>query len=166
MLRYLIALCLTLCVAHTVFAGAPKEIHLKDGAVINGTVEAFDGERYTVRSDSLGELRIHESHIAAIVAPSATAAASPTQVTKEPGATYSPSDLSTMQQQLLGDAETLGMIQSLQNNPQIQAIINDPQLMQAIYSGDLATLQQDPRIQALMQDPTVQRIQNRALSGQ
>lgn len=166
MLRYLTALCLGICVAHTVLAGEPKEIHLKDGAVITGTVEAFDGEHYTIRSHSLGELRIHESHIAAILAPSASAGASPAPAGTQPGPTYSRGDLAAMQQQLLGDAETLGMIQSLQNNPQIQAIINDPQLMQAIYSGDLVTLQQDPRIQALMEDPTVQRIQSRALSGQ
>ncbi|KPK38543.1 MAG: hypothetical protein AMJ69_08150 [Gammaproteobacteria bacterium SG8_47] len=164
MLRYVIVLLLAFSAVQVVFAGEPKEIHLKDGAVIKGTVQAFDGERYTVQTDTLGTLHVHESHIAAIVVPSALASLKGQH--SDQGAVYSPGDLAAMQQRLLRDEELRAMIESLQANPQIQAIIDDPQLMQAIYSGDLTTLQQDPRIQSLMNDPTVQRIQSKALSAQ
>ena len=50
----------------------------------------------------------------------------------------------------------MNKILSLQDDPLMQSILSDEQLMQAIHSGNLGALMNDPKIRALMSHPTVQ----------
>jgi len=47
---------------------------------------------------------------------------------------------------------------SLQNDPQIQAILNDPAIMQAIEKGDYTSLLDNDKIKALESNPQLNQV--------
>lgn len=63
--------------------------------------------------------------------------------------------ISNMQNSLLADPESRDQVLSLQDDPQMQAILNDPATMRAVQAGDLGALMADPKLQALLQNPKV-----------
>lgn len=63
--------------------------------------------------------------------------------------------VSNMQGALLADPASREQVLSLQDDPQMQAILNDPATMRAIQSGDLGALMNDPKLRALLENPTV-----------
>jgi hypothetical protein len=63
-----------------------------------------------------------------------------------------------MQSALMADPSSRDQVMSLQDDPQMQAILNDPALMRAVQAGDVGALLADPRIQALDQNPTVRAL--------
>jgi hypothetical protein len=69
------------------------------------------------------------------------------------------SDASTpMQGALLADPASREQVMSLQDDPLVQSILNDPATMRAVQSGDLGALMANPKIQALSQNPTVRSL--------
>lgn len=63
-----------------------------------------------------------------------------------------------LRQQLLQNPDTAREVMGMQNDPNVQAILGDPETMRAVQSGDLETLLADPKIRALMNDPRVQHM--------
>jgi hypothetical protein len=144
-----------------------RAIRLMDGGVIQGEIQSFDGKQYTIKTDSLGIMRIDASEIAAIVAPSSAGVLrSPTAGFRggEEAATISPRELANLTRKMVNDDEIMVLIHALRSDPQVQAILDDQTLMQAVLAGDVETLSKDPRIKALMENPAVQKIQSKALS--
>jgi len=140
----IIGLCL---LAHGAFADV-REIVLKDGSVITGTIRSFDGKNYIIDSESLGTVSLSSGQVNTIRSPTA------------PGAnpSISHSDVIGLQQRLLNDKDVMALLQSLQNDPQIQSILSDPQLLQSVTSGDVKSLMNNPKFKALMENPTIQEI--------
>lgn len=134
------------------FAAEQREIVLKDGSVITGEVLKFDGTQYTINSSSLGTVNINNSEISTIRLPSSTPKSNPDLMT------ISPSDIGAMQQQLMTNQEIMALINSLQNDPQVQAILSDPELMQAIYAGNIEELLNNPKLKDLADNPTIKSI--------
>jgi small nuclear ribonucleoprotein (snRNP)-like protein len=143
----LIALCFW---ALSAFAEV-REIELKDGSVITGTVRSFDGNHYVIDSKSLGTISLSSGQIKTIR--SATVAGA-NQV-------ISQSDVIGLQQRLLNDKDIMALLQTLQNDPQIQSILNDPKLIQSITAGDVKSLMNNPKFKALMDNPTIREITNK-----
>ena len=56
------------------------------------------------------------------------------------------------------DPETVRLIEELQNNPSVQKILQDEELMKAIAQGNLNRVGEDPKIKALMNDKTSEKI--------
>jgi len=139
-----------LLIAHSAMAEV-REIELKDGSVITGTVRSFDGNTYVIDTNSLGTVSVNNTQIRTI---RSAADANSRQ-------SMSPSDLMNMQQQLLNDAEVMELIKALQHDPQIQAILNDPQLLKAIAAGDVQALMNNAQFKALMDNPKIQEISNK-----
>lgn len=137
------------------FAAEYREIVLKDGSVISGEVLNFDGKQYTIKSNSLGTVKLDSSQINAIRSPSGASLNSSQ-------AGFSQSDISAMQQQLLSNQDIMAMISSLQNDPQMQAILADPKIMQAIAAGDIQTLMNDPNFKQLLNNSTIKQITEKA----
>ena len=132
-----------------------REIVLKDGSVISGEVLNFDGNQYTIKSSSLGTVKLDSAQISAIRSPSGASLNSSQ-------AGFSRSDISAIQQQLLSNQDIMAMITSLQNDPQMQAILADPKIMQAIAAGDFQTLMNDPTLKQLLNNPTIKQITKEA----
>ena len=64
----------------------------------------------------------------------------------------------SLQSSITGDPGMMASILALQNDPDMQAVLSDPELMRAIQSFDLEALQNNPKIQQLMNNSTVRKI--------
>ena len=59
------------------------------------------------------------------------------------------------------DKSVMELIVSLQSNPDVQAVLNDPVIMNMIATGNIAGLQSNPKFKKLMNDRTVREIVDR-----
>jgi hypothetical protein len=62
---------------------------------------------------------------------------------------------------MLRDQDIMTMIQSLQNDPEFQKILRDPEVMRAVNAGDIPALTANPEFMKLLQNSTVQEIQKK-----
>jgi len=66
-----------------------------------------------------------------------------------------------LQQKMMNDKEIMDKIRSLENDPEFQKILEDPEVMRAVNSGDVAALMANPQFLKLMNNRTVQEITNK-----
>ena len=59
---------------------------------------------------------------------------------------------------MMSDGEVLGMIIGLQNDPDMSNILNNPQIMLYMFTGNLEELQKIPELQRLMSKPEMQQL--------
>jgi hypothetical protein len=76
-----------------------------------------------------------------------------------PAAAQKQSDaVESVQQQILADPELAAQVMELRDDPEVQGILNDPEIMDAINRGDMGALMSNPKIQRLAEDPAVQDV--------
>ena len=63
-----------------------------------------------------------------------------------------------LQAQLMGDPAKSRKVISLENDPVVRSILEDPKTMEAIRQGDLASLLSDPKVRRMMEHPTVREL--------
>ncbi len=139
-------------------------ILLNDGSQILGEVVSLKGGSYRVRTNSLGEIDLKQGDVKLIRYGNKALATAP--VTAAPAAsakvdTNSPqlaSMFQGVQQRISSDPAMMQKIQSMAQDPALQAIINDPQIQSALQSGDFASLMANPKIHQLMNHSTVKQI--------
>lgn len=136
--------------AGSAFSGEVREIELSDGSIITGEVISLSNGVYTIKSNSLGTVKLDESKIRSICAKGASSAAPDTG-----------GQVKALQEQMMGNQEIMGMVQSLQNDPDFQKIMEDPEAVKAINSGDMAALMANPGFMKLLKNQTVQDIQRK-----
>lgn len=163
----LLFVCLLAVSAH---AGEMVEIDLRDGSVIKGELVSLLNGVYTVKSPSAGLLRIPESRIRAIttviapIPPDIKRGARPNgQAAQDTDRSQalSPSrndQINAMQQSMVNDKATRDKILSLQDDPQVQKLLQDPEVLDALRSGDQSRLIGDPRIIDLLKNPAIQDV--------
>jgi hypothetical protein len=146
------SLLLFLLSAGSPMAGEIKDIELKDGSIITGEVQSLAGGVYTIRTESLGTVTIDESRVLAI---------------RPRGQAFQsrPSDISnqarSLEERMQADDEVMNKIRSLKDDPAFQSILEDPELLNAVNTGDVATLMANPKFLQLLQNPSVQDIQKK-----
>ena len=115
-----------------VSAGGITEVQLIDGSVIRGDIISSHGGVYTLKSKTCGTIKIEESKIRAIRFKNSLGvnAKERATTTDSPGA-----QVQLLQQLLMGDQEILPMILSLLNDPDIQGILEDPSIIEAVNGG-------------------------------
>jgi len=128
-------------------AGDMREIELTDGSVITGEVVSLSDGVYTVRSASLGTLRIEGSKIQAIRLEGSA-----------PSQSDSGSRVKALEDEMRSDSEIMETIRALQNDPDFQKILQDPEIMKAIQAGDIVTLMNNPQIMKLMDKQSIKDI--------
>jgi hypothetical protein len=62
---------------------------------------------------------------------------------------------------MLGDDQVMALLLTLLKDPEMQALLSDPALLEAIQAGDLAGLAANPRFLKLLDNATVKEIQKR-----
>ena len=137
--------------AVTSSAAEIKEIELTDGSIITGEVLSLSSGVYTIRTVSLGTLKIDDAKVRAI-RPQGTPSS------QQSGRT---GNVKSLQDKMLSDQEVMGMIQSLKDDPQFTKILDDPEIMNAVSTGDTAALMANPKFLQLLNNPTVRDIQQK-----
>ena len=66
--------------------------------------------------------------------------------------------ITDIQNMMMSNGEVLGMIIGLQNDPDMSAILNNPQIMLYMSTGNLEELQKIPELQRLMSKPEMQQL--------
>jgi hypothetical protein len=171
---------LFLCVGlGSAWAAELREIELRDGSVLRGEIVSLENGTYTIRSDSLGEMRISASDVRVIrFAPpdrlpapeSATAAQrehpesddinQPVEDLQHSGDLHR--QLDDVQRSLATDDSIMQIITSLHDDPDVQSVLSDPKVMQAMQTGDLPALMANPKLMELLANPKIQEIQRRS----
>lgn len=148
---FVVALSLT---AGSARAGEVREIELKDGSIITGEVVSLNNGIYTIKSGTLGSLKVEESKMNVI---------RPKSPPRGPGAAQNNTDIeaTSLQHNLMSDQEIMGMILSLQNDPDFKKLLEDPEVMKAVSEGNIAALTANPKFMKLLGNPTVQEIQKK-----
>jgi hypothetical protein len=146
---FLLSMLMTGVLAAGSAAAEIKEIELIDGSVITGEVLSLSSGVYTIRTGSLGTLKIDDAKVRAI---------------RPRGSSSSPpqaGEVKALQDKMLSDREVMSKIESLKDDPQFMKALEDPEILNAVKSGDIASLMANPRFLQLLQNPTVQDIQQK-----
>lgn len=130
-------------------AGEMQQVELHDGSVIYGEIISMEGNVLLMKSDALGTVKIDASKIRNI------------RMKIESGGEGE--GILDLRQSLMNDPKILGKIISLQDDPEVQAILQDPALMKSLDSGDMETLLSDPKVMKLLSNPIIQDILKQAL---
>jgi hypothetical protein len=69
-----------------------------------------------------------------------------------------PKQIDQMKNKIMADPQTSQLLDELQKDPNMQQILADQELMQAINKGDVSRLATDPKIQALMHNGNIGKI--------
>jgi hypothetical protein len=146
-----------------VFGGQVCEIQLVDGGVILGEIISHNDDNYVVRSNSLGVLKVKESEIQVIRFGSHPAHGSKKkEIVDDPPKGASP-EIESLQESMMNDKDVMEKVMHLQNDPQMQALLKDPEFMKAINSGDISTLMANPKFRELLNNPEIKEIQKEVL---
>jgi hypothetical protein len=62
---------------------------------------------------------------------------------------------------MMNDKEVMSKIQSLQNDPEFMKILEDPEVMKAVTSGNVSALMANPQFLKLMNNSTVRDIEQK-----
>ena len=142
------------------FAGQLSEIELVDGGVILGEIVSKTDGVYVVESRSLGTLRVKESEIRLI----RVGSAGPTKK-KIVSAPNDPagSEIESLKRSMMNNDEVMGLVMSLQKDPKMQELLQDPDIMKAVSAGDITTLMSNPKFMELLNNPKIKEIQKKTL---
>ena len=123
-------------------------IELKDGSKITGQVISMSGGVYTIHSQSVGMLKIPQSKIRAIHEENSSLSAD----------SVSGFDLNALHSRIRSDKQLQQSILNLQSDPQIQAILQDEELIKAVQGQDFEALMSNPKIIELMNNARIGEI--------
>jgi translation elongation factor EF-4 len=151
-LKFVLILVIT---SSSAYAGEVQRVELKDGSVMNAEVISMHDGVYTFKSPSLGEFSVKAKQIKSISSSSMPGSQAGTANVK----------LKQLQSTLMANPETKNLINGLQNDPDMQAVLHDPEIMKAIQHGDFTALANNPKFQKLMNNPTMKQISKRAVKG-
>lgn len=142
-------------------AGEISIIELSDGSIITGEVVSFDGNIWTIRSGAMGTLKIEAAKVVSIR--SQTTGSQAPVGGSSTGNQVNTADIQAMQQSIMANEQLMAMIMSLQNNPEVQVILQDPEVMNAINAGDMNTLMANPKFRRLMENAKIKEITKEAI---
>ena len=65
-----------------------------------------------------------------------------------------------MQKSMMNNEAIMQLILSLQTNPDFQKALQNPEVMEAVNSGDISALLSNPTFQKLLNNPAISQIKN------
>ena len=142
------------------FASQACNIELVDGGVIVGELVSHEDGTYKVRSKSLGTLTVKESEIRVIRFESHH---EESPIEKEAMNNGISPGIESLQESMMNDQDVMSRIMALKEDPKMQALLKDPEFMEAVYSGDIQTLMANPKFMELLNNPDVREIQEKVL---
>lgn len=159
-----------LMVAQTSLATETRQIYLEDGSSIVGEIVSVENGSYVIKTKSLGTITLGSQQIESISR--LGAATNTTSVSRDVSApalnstVVAPrggleSSVQQIQTSIFSSASLMSSIMQMQDNPEMQAVLNDPELMQAIQRFDIEAIQNNPKIIRLMKSRDMHEIQSK-----
>ena len=136
-----------------VHAGELQEIVLIDGSIIVGELVSLTNGIYTIKTATLGDLKVEDARVETIRNKSGRMEGSVKVSVQQ--------EIITIQQKMIADESIIQLILALQNDPDFQDILQDESIMKAISSGDFNALMTNPKIVKLMNNANVQEIKRK-----
>jgi hypothetical protein len=136
------------------YAGEVQDIRLRDGSVIRAEIIELKNGVYTLRSPSLGTMRVRQSNVVGTGRGAAPAA-------RSSGPPSTSRGIEGTREALRSNPEAMERIMSLKGDPDMRRILNNPKLMDALRRGDLQSLSNSPEIRKLMKNPAVRDLLRR-----
>ncbi|MDD5247043.1 MAG: hypothetical protein PHS09_06615 [Candidatus Omnitrophica bacterium] len=127
------------------YCAGGQRIELDDGSVLNAEVKSLENGIYTLDTGSMGEIRLDASRVKKIESGS-------------PGPNSFASKVHKYQQKMTQDPAALKLMNKLAKDQRFQQIAQDPQILEAIKSGDMQALTSNPKFISLMNDPEIRAI--------
>lgn len=140
------ACCLLSSVAHAAL------ISLEDGSQISGEISRLNNGVYTVNTPNLGTLQIPQAKITHIQYNNSQAQPNPDISNKVE------STIGNIQQQINDNPALLNDVNALKQEGDVQAVLNDEQLIDSVKNGDINALLTDPKIHNLINNPKIKAI--------
>ncbi len=144
--------------ANTTLANEVSRIELKDGSVIIGEITGMQNNRYSVRSLGVGEIQIDSSRIKQITLSNDTAS---TRLKENQMNELLSEKMELMKKNILNDKDAIKMIGELQEDPQFKEAMNDPEIINAVKSGDPTSLINNEKIIRLKDNEKIREINER-----
>lgn len=151
--------------ASLTFATQKSKIDLTDGSTLDGEVISVEEGVYTIKSPSLGALKIEESKIRAIRSADPTAAIPAVGVSAVSQKDITSLDATTIQNEvgkiqpaIASNPDIMKAIPGLLSNPDFQALLKDPEIVNAAKSMDVKALMANEKFVKIINDPTIQEI--------
>jgi hypothetical protein len=135
-----------------------KIFSLSDGTTIKGAIigiRTSDGA-YMVETSTLGTVAIAPDEVVSMTNDGMPTA--PAQIQIPDMNSGSSGAMQQAQQLLLSDPAINQSMQELLADPEIAALLQDPEVMRAMTTMDPATIQSNPKVQELMKNPKMQAI--------
>jgi hypothetical protein len=133
-------------------AGELGQVELIDGSVLCGEIVSSEGGIYTLKTSTLGTVKIEESSIRAI------RFEPPAQVKGKEQTTATEAQVHALQQLMMDDPEIIGMLLTLLNDPDVQGLLEDPSIIEALNARDIEALTSNPKFMKLLENPTIRDI--------
>lgn len=155
-----ILLCtLVLLLAFPIAAVDVKTIQLEDGSSLKGEVVSLRNGIYTFRTSSLGMIQLKASKVKSIRSGSGNERGS--------SGIFDSFNLDTaefdaIKQMMMSNVDVMAAILDLHNDPQLQAVLSDPEIMQAVRNLDIEALTNNRKFKALLGHPKIKLIQEQA----
>lgn len=114
---------------------------------------------YQVQTSSMGVVSLKQSQVQSISQRGAAPISNSPLVEK--AKQVSQSAVQSLQSSMSNNAGIMTNIRQLQNDPDMQAVLQDPEVMQLVQSFDFEALKNHPKIKQLMNNSTVRNIQGK-----
>lgn len=134
---------IALSLARPAVAAEASTITLRDGSAITAEILSLNDGVYTVRSQTLGTVTLRQEDVRSVSSEAAAQA---------------PSQLDAIEQRMTSDPETMSTISALQDSPEMKALLEDPEVLDALKSGNIQGLLSNPKLARLAADPRIQEI--------
>ncbi len=149
---------LALLVGRT-YAGETREIEFIDGSMISAEILSLHDGVYTLKSASLGTIKVEESKIRAIRMKAQEKASGPdSQPLQNPDMA---GQVKSLQDKMTGNQEIMDMIRSLKDDPDFRKVMEDPEIMKSVESGDIGSLLANRRFLNLLNNAKVKEIEKK-----
>lgn len=134
-------------------------IQLEDGSRLHGEIVSMEDGRYTIRTRSLGDVTIDAARIRGIVGPGDAPVPGPAPAE---GGGEKRQTVEAIQSDIAASPGLISKIMKLRDDPEMQAVLSDPEVMEAVRSMDFDALASNPKIKALMESPAMKEIRKQA----
>lgn len=160
MIRYVplwVVLCLSLGL-ESAFASPLRDFEMHDGSVLTAELLSLRDGVYTLKSPSLGTIILDAAKVRAIRSHTGTDTPSGPEFPPPSAVNV---QIQRLQQVIQSDPVLMQRITALLEDPEVQMVLADPAVMQAVQAYDLATLLAHPKVMQLLNHPAIRDISKR-----